>query len=129
MEVDIKALTEIHVAISLIAILQVWLYWRELTNTSLRRWTAVFLGFTVATSATGFLFPFHGFTPAIEVGIISLILLAIAIFALYLRHALGHWRWIYNRHCSVVALSERICTHRPAISKGACSTSFGTDAN
>jgi hypothetical protein len=42
-----------------------------------------------------FFFPFHGFTPAIGVGIISLIVLAIAILARYSRHLAGHWRWIY----------------------------------
>ena len=30
------------------------------------RWTAVFLASTVATSVTGFFFPFHGFTPAVD---------------------------------------------------------------
>ena len=40
-------------------------------------------------------FPFHGFTPAIGVGIISLIVLAIAMFARYSGHLVGHWRWIY----------------------------------
>jgi hypothetical protein len=40
-------------------------------------------------------FPFHGFTPAIALGIISLIVLAAAIFARYPRQLAGHWRWIY----------------------------------
>jgi hypothetical protein len=37
---------------------------------------------------TGFFFPFHGFTPAIGLWIISLLVLAAAIYA-------GHWRRIY----------------------------------
>jgi hypothetical protein len=44
---------------------------------------------------TGFFFPFHGFTPAIALGIMSLIVLAVAIFARYRRQLAGHWRWIY----------------------------------
>ena len=44
---------------------------------------------------TGFFFPFHGFTPAIGVGIISLLVLAVAIYARYPRQLAGHWRWIY----------------------------------
>ena len=40
---------------------------------------------TVATSVTGFLFPFHGFIPAFIIGIISMVLLAIAIYARYSR--------------------------------------------
>ncbi|HET9711610.1 MAG TPA: hypothetical protein VFP64_07005 [Pyrinomonadaceae bacterium] len=58
-------------------------------------WTAGFLVTTVATSVTGFFFPFHGVTPAIIVGIISLLLLAVAIFARYFRRFVGAWRWIY----------------------------------
>jgi uncharacterized membrane protein len=66
-----------------------------LAGLRLNRWTAVFLISTVATSVTGFFFPFHGLTPAIIVGIISLVLLAVAILARYARHLGGHWRWIY----------------------------------
>jgi len=44
---------------------------------------------------TGFFFPLHGFTPAIGVGIISLLVLSIAIFARYPRQLAGRWRWIY----------------------------------
>ena len=44
---------------------------------------------------TGFFFPFHGFTPAIGVGIISLLVLAVAIYARYPRQLAGQWRWIY----------------------------------
>ena len=66
-----------------------------LARNRLDRWTALFLVFTVATSVTGFFFPFHGFTPAIGVGIISMLVLAIAIFARYARKLAGAWRWIY----------------------------------
>jgi cation transporter-like permease len=50
---------------------------------------------TVLTSVTGFFFPFHGFTPALGLGIISLLVLAIAIYARYPRQLTGNWRWIY----------------------------------
>lgn len=66
-----------------------------LVGQKLNPWTAVFLISTVATSVTGFFFRFHGVTPAIIVGIISLVLLAVAILARYARHLAGHWRWIY----------------------------------
>jgi hypothetical protein len=49
----------------------------------------------VLTSVTGFLFPIHGFTPALGVGILSCVLLAIALFAYYGKHLTGAWRWIY----------------------------------
>lgn len=66
-----------------------------LAGKRLDRWTKWFLITTTLTSVTGFFFPFHGFTPAIGVGIISCIVLAIAIFARYAKHLAGHWRWIH----------------------------------
>ena len=55
------------------------------------------------TSVTGFGFPFHGVTPAIIVGVLSLIVLALAIAARYTFHLAGAWRWIFVV-CAVVAL-------------------------
>jgi hypothetical protein len=59
------------------------------------KWTAIFFITTVLTSATGFLFPFHGFKPSYAVGVLSLIVLAIAILARYAGHMSGAWRWVY----------------------------------
>jgi hypothetical protein len=61
----------------------------------LPRWTAIFLVTTVLTSLTGFLFPFKGVTPAIVVGILSMIALLLAIVALYGRGLAGGWRGTY----------------------------------
>lgn len=58
-------------------------------------WTAVFLASTVATSVTGFLFPVEHFMPSHGVGILSLVVLAVAILARYAFHLAGAWRWIY----------------------------------
>src|SRR5439155_19368605 len=55
----------------------------------------IFLVTTVATSVTGFFLPFHRFMPSHGVAIISLLVLPLAIFALYGRHLAGAWRWIY----------------------------------
>ncbi len=57
--------------------------------------TALFLFTTALTSVTGFLFPIHGFTPALGVGIVACVILAIALLALYKEHLVGAWRWIY----------------------------------
>jgi len=57
--------------------------------------TALFLFTTVLTSVTGFLFPIHGFTPALGVGIVACAILAVALFALYKERLIGPWRWIY----------------------------------
>jgi hypothetical protein len=91
-----KTFTLIHVAISLVGILSgLVVMCGLLTAKRLDGWTRLFLVTTIATSATGFFFPFHGITPAIIVGIISLVLLAVAIIARYARHLAGVWRWIY----------------------------------
>jgi len=88
--------TKIHVVISLAGILTSLVVLIGLiSGRRFNSWTASFLVTTVATSATGFFFPFHGITPAIIVGIISLFLLAVAIFARYFRRFVGAWRWIY----------------------------------
>jgi hypothetical protein len=49
----------------------------------------------VLTSVTGFFFPIHGFTPALGVGAVSCVLLAIALVAYYGKNLAGAWRWIY----------------------------------
>src|SRR6266545_6432056 len=88
--------TIIHTLISLVAIFTgLVVVFGMLGGKRLDGWTKWFLITTVLTSVTGFFFPFHGFTPAHGVGIISLIVLAIAGFARYPRHLAGHWRWIY----------------------------------
>jgi hypothetical protein len=58
-------------------------------------WTKWFLATTVATSSTGFFFPFRGFTPPYAFAILSLLLLAAAIYALYARRLAGPWRKTY----------------------------------
>jgi hypothetical protein len=57
--------------------------------------TAIFLGLTVLTSATGFIFHNDQVTPAQATGIVSLLVLAVALFAIYRRHLAGRWRTAY----------------------------------
>jgi hypothetical protein len=92
----LSAFTAFHVLLSLIGIISglVVLY-GMLRAKGLPGWTAWFLATTVATSATGFLFPFHGFKPSYAVGILSLIFLALAIAARYRYGLLGGWRKTY----------------------------------
>jgi hypothetical protein len=66
-----------------------------LTSQRMKTWTLAFLGFTIATTVTGFLFPFHGFTPAIGVGVVSLVVLAAALAGRYAFRLTGPWRAIY----------------------------------
>jgi hypothetical protein len=93
---ELPAFTLVHVAISLIAIFTGFIVvFGMLAAKRLNGMTAIFLLFTVLTSVTGFFFPFHGITPAIVLGIMSMIVLAIAIFARYARHLAGGWRRTY----------------------------------
>jgi hypothetical protein len=87
---------QVHVVLSLIGIVSglVVLY-GLLTSDPFRGWTALFLGATILTSATGFLLPPFGFDPPRAVGLISLVLLAVAVIALYGLHRASAWRWIY----------------------------------
>jgi len=91
---SLQTFTLIHVLISLAGIASglVVMYW-FLTNKRLDGWTAVFLTTTALTSLTGFLFPFMGTTPAIKLGIISLVVLAITTVMRYPLHLA--WRKIY----------------------------------
>ena len=88
--------TQVHVVISLIAIFAgAVVAFGLLTAKRLDRWTMLFLVTTLLTSVTGFFFPFRGLTAPIWFAIITLVVLAIGIFARYGRKLTGAWRWIY----------------------------------
>ena len=88
---------------------------------ALLRWNRLFLVTTVLTSVTGFGFPNTKVTPGIILGILSLIVLAIAIFALYGRHLKGIWRRTYAitamiaLYFNVFVLVAQLFQHVPAI--------------
>jgi len=93
---SITTFTVVHVVISLIAIAAGAIACaRMLEGRPLDRWSSVFLLFTVLTTVTGFLFPITVFTPAIGVGIVSAVALALALAALHVGRLAGAWRWIY----------------------------------
>ena len=93
---SIENFTILHVAISLIAIVSgLVVLFGMLGARRLPGWTALFLVTTILTSVTGFMFPINGLTPAIVVGLMSIVILAIALMALYVKHLSGAWRWIY----------------------------------
>lgn len=66
-----------------------------LCGNSLPGWAAFFLITTVLTNVTGFFFPFHGVTPGIILGVLSLLVLAPCLYALYGKHLAGGWRKTY----------------------------------
>jgi hypothetical protein len=99
----LELFTAIHVLISLAGIASGFVAISGMiASKPLDWWTSLFLTATVATSVTGFLFPVHGFTPAIGTGIISMIVLALAIIALQVKRLAGPWRRAYVL-CAVVA--------------------------
>jgi hypothetical protein len=88
--------TLVHVILSLLGIVAgLIVLFGLIYGKPLESWTALFLGTTVATSVTGFGFPFDHFLPAHWVGVLSLVVLAVAILARYAVHLVGHWRSIY----------------------------------
>ena len=89
---ELALFTLVHILISLAGLVSGLVVaggWLAVKSYS--RWTVLFLVATVATSVSGFFFPFRGFTPAFAVGILSLMLLAVAIYALYVRKLAGVW--------------------------------------
>ena len=86
----------VHVALSLVGIATgLVVFYGMLTGKSHGGLTAVFLATTVLTSLTGFPLPATQILPSHIVGVLSLVLLAVAIVALYVHHLAGGWRWIY----------------------------------
>ena len=93
---SLQAFTLVHVIISLIAIAAgLVVMFGLLGSNPMPGLTAIFLVFTILTNATGFLFPFKELLPSHMVGILSLVLLAIACIALYGMRLSGAWRPVY----------------------------------
>jgi Na+/H+ antiporter NhaC len=100
----LAAYTIVHVVISLVGIGSGLIVVAGLLNGKrINAQTALFLATTVATSVTGYGFPFEHVLPSHIVGAISLVVLALAIYARYSRHLAGVWRATYVI-CAVLAL-------------------------
>jgi hypothetical protein len=93
---SLSTFTLVHVQISLIGIASgLFVVYGFFTRKAFNGWHALFLLTTVLTSITGFFFPFHKLLPPHKVGIISLVLLAIALLARYSFHLAGGWNRTY----------------------------------
>jgi len=94
-----STLVLVHVIISLIGIVAgLVVMFAMLDSNRMSGMTAIFLITTILTSATGLIIPpliTDKFLPSQAISILSLILLAIACFALYSKNLSGGWRWIY----------------------------------
>jgi hypothetical protein len=114
--------TTAHVIISLIGIASGFIVLLGLLSGRLFCTSnGLFLITTVLTSVTGFAFPNTKVTPGIVLGVLSLIVLAIAIFALHGRHLSGVWRRTYAitamiaLYFNVFVLVAQLFEHVPAI--------------
>src|SRR5471032_1907114 len=96
---SLSTFTTVHVIISLIGIVAgIIVMFGMLGSNRMPGLTAIFLLFTILTNATGFLIPplvTEKLLPSHIIGILSLVLLAIACIALYGMKLSGAWRWIY----------------------------------
>jgi hypothetical protein len=92
----LSTFTLVHVLISLVGIVSgLLVVYGLIKGKRFDGGTAIFLATTVLTSLTGFLFPFTHLLPSHIVGIISMVVLAVAIVARYPLHLAGSGRWIY----------------------------------
>jgi hypothetical protein len=99
--ISVPTFTIIHVIITFIAIASGFVVvFGMIGSHRLGKTTALFLLMTLLTSVTGFMFflsptEIREFTPATGTGVVALIVLAICLYARYVKHIYGHWRWIY----------------------------------
>jgi len=92
----LRAYTQFHVILSLIGIVTGFVVIAGMiAGHDLPTWTPIFLTTTLATSVTGFFFPYTGFKPSYVFGILSCIFLGLAYAALYKHGLAGGWRTTY----------------------------------
>ena len=93
---SLEAFVFLHVVLSLVGIMTGLIVLAVmLQNGDLAGWNAFFLISTILTSVTGFMIPAKTFLPSHVFGAASLVLLAVALFALYGRKLAGPWRVTY----------------------------------
>jgi hypothetical protein len=109
---SLAAFTQLHVIISLIAIVSgIIAVLGMLGARRMPATTTLFLVMTIATSVTGFMFDTPAEAPRVigsldppkVIGLISLIFLALAVLALYSYKLAGAWRGTYVV-CAIIAL-------------------------
>jgi hypothetical protein len=97
MNVAVTALTLIHTLLSLVGIVAGFVALFGLRrHQPVEGWTRVFLSTTILTSVTGFFFPVDHLLPSHAFGVLSLLLLPVAVIGRYVYHQRGAWRWLYS---------------------------------
>lgn len=93
---DLTTLTAVHTVLSLVAIVAGIPVMAGLFRGRIAPvWTPLFLGTAIATSVTGYFFPFNGVLPSHVVGAVALLVLAATLYAAYGGRYAGARRWIY----------------------------------
>lgn len=88
--------TLVHVLISLAGIGSGFVVLIGMLNSQRRDgWTGIFVITSMLTSLTGFLFPFEQLLPSHLLGLLSLLVITIALFARNVFHFAGPWRLVY----------------------------------
>ncbi|PZW50516.1 hypothetical protein C8P66_102204 [Humitalea rosea] len=92
---DLQTLTTVHTLISLVALVAGAVVVAGLIAAHPRPgWTVFFLITAIATSTTGFLFPFNGVLPSHVVGVLALLVLVLVLAARYVFAFGGPWRLV-----------------------------------
>lgn len=92
----VYALTIFHTLISLVAIVSGIPVVLGFLRNETSRWTTTYVVTTALTLITSFMFPYNGFTPAIGVGIICILIFLPTLYAKYRTDLRGIWRlaWV-----------------------------------
>jgi hypothetical protein len=92
MPINLPTYTLIHVLLSLVGIIAgLVVVGGFLAGVRFNRWIGIFLASTVLTNVTGFGFPFVTLLPSHILGALSLLVLPVAIAALYWKRLVGVW--------------------------------------
>lgn len=93
---DPTTLTGFHTWLSILAIVAgIPMIAGLLRGSVVQPWSMLYLWMAIATSATGFLFPFNGILPSHVIGAISLVVLVPAAYALHGANLRGAWRMVF----------------------------------
>lgn len=92
---SLHAFTVLHVVISIVELFAGVVVALQLLAGNRSRLTGLFLATGALTTLTGFLFPFHGMTPGIVLGFVSLPFLLLAALSFYGGRLHGIWRVAY----------------------------------
>ena len=93
---DLLTFTLVHVVLSVVGIVAgLVVVGGLMAGVRFDAWTGVYFVTTVLTNVTGFGFPFATILPSHIVGGVSLVVLPVAIAALYWKHLKGAWRSIF----------------------------------